>query len=77
MVAQGNDDGGGDDDENDLSNDDENDLGDDDENDLGDDDENATVRDKTCVSLLPPRSSAHTRNRLHSTVFYNGLHRDV
>ena len=59
-MAQGNDDGGGDDDENDL----------------GDDDENATVRDKTCVSLLPPRSSAHTRNRLHSTVFYNGLHRD-
>ena len=47
--------------------DDEEDKNDDDEDKSDDDadDDDMPVRDKTCVSLLPLRSSAHTPNRLH------------
>ena len=45
--------------------DDEEDKNDDDEDKTDDDDDDMPVRDKTCVSLLPLRSSAHTPNRLH------------
>ena len=41
--------------------------------DADEDEEDMTVRDKTCVSLLPLRSSAHTPNRLHSTVKYTAI----
>ena len=39
-----------------------------------DEEEDVSVRDKTCVSLLPLRSSAHTPNRLQPTVTCNTMH---